>query len=192
MKLIFCGSASKNPQIINGCQTYSTIGEYLKNDTPLLFAKIIEVADTVENQDLIDGIIEANNRQNPINERILKSCHPAQVKLAREFETLGYYFERKEGQYKIDKEKSKFNPGMKVKNKDILRCNLAIEKNKTPNLCISLTEDELFSNQFDDVFKKNKTAKEYLIPYFILYWYIDGICSDYRGKSRKKFNKLAT
>ncbi len=116
----------RNPQIINGCQTVSTIGEN-RHSEALLFAKIVEIGDSLVNQELIDGIIEANNRQTPVDERILKSNHPLQVRLQRNLETLGYYFERKEGQYKEEKEKSARIAGLKcIKNIDIAKCNLAL------------------------------------------------------------------
>jgi len=94
-----------NPQIINGCQTISTIGENRPSDS-CLFAKIVEIGDSLINQELIDGIIEANNRQTPVDERMLKSNHPLQVRLQRHLETLGYYFERKEGQFREERAKS--------------------------------------------------------------------------------------
>ena len=77
----------KNPQIINGCQTVTTIGENKESEASL-FVKIVEVEDDISNQYLIDGIIEANNRQTPVDERMLKSNHPLQVKLQRELDII--------------------------------------------------------------------------------------------------------
>ena len=178
----------KNPQIINGCQTVSTIGENKASDS-CLFAKIVEIGDSLINQELIDGIIEANNRQTPVDERMLKSNHPLQVRLQRHLETLGYYFERKEGQFREERAKSSRINALKcVKNIDLIKCNLAIIK--LPHTSHA-HEDDLFSSHFSDVFKDKKTPLDYLIPY-IIWDYISRIGKNYRGEKRKRFHKLAS
>ncbi len=178
----------KNPQIINGCQTVSVIGETRQNDA-FLFVKIIEIGDDLINQNFIDGIIEANNRQTPVDERILKSNHPLQVKLQRNLESLGFYFERKEKQFKEEKAKSNIIAKLDcIKNIDLVRCNIAIIK--SPHISHA-KEDELFSNYFDQVFLENNSTLDYLIPYLI--WKeIEWIGKNYRGDSRKRFHKLAS
>lgn len=178
----------KNPQIINGCQTVSTIGENRPSDASL-FAKIVEIGDSLINQDLIDGIIEANNRQTPVDERMLKSNHPLQVRLQRSLETLGYYFERKEGQYREEKAKSTRISALEcIKNINLIKCNIAIIK--LPHNSHA-KEDDLFSNYFQNVFKDEKTPLDYLIPY-IVWGNIDWIGRNYRGEKRKRFHKLAS
>lgn len=177
----------KNPQIINGCQSVTTIGESKESDA-LLFAKIVEIEDNISNQLLIDGIIEANNRQTPVDERMLKSNHPLQVKLQRELETLGYYYERKEGQYNEEKAKSKRIKEMyQVKNIDLIKSKIALVKE--PHYAFS-KEDDLFSNHFNDVFKDTNSCMDYLIPYLLWDWlqYFGGQYN--RGKARKGFHKL--
>lgn len=151
-----------NPQIINGCQTVTTIGENEKSEASI-FAKIIEIGDNIANQELIDGIIEANNRQNPVDERILKSNHPLQVKLQRKLEQFGYYYERKEGEYK---EQAKHSPYklIKIDNRDLVKANVAILSEPHHSMD---DENELFSSRFSEVFKQERTYFEYLIPYLL-------------------------
>lgn len=178
----------KNPQIINGCQTVSTIGENRPSQS-CLFAKIVEIGDSVINQELIDGIIEANNRQTPVDERMLKSNHPLQVRLQRNIDPLGYYYERKEGQYREEKAKSPRIGKLKcIKNIDLIKCNIALIK--LPHNAHS-HEDDLFSVNFNDIFKDEKTSMDYLIP-DIIWVYIDGIGKNYRGDKRKRFHRLAS
>ena len=178
----------KNPQIINGCQTVSTIGENRPSDSSL-FAKIVEIGDNIINQNLIDGIIEANNRQTPVDERMLKSNHPLQVRLQRNLETLEFYFERKEGQYKEERAKSSRIAALKcIKNIDLIKCYIAIIK--LPHNAHS-HEDELFSNHFNDIFKDERTPFDYLIPYLVWTW-IDWVGKNYRGEKKRRSHKLAS
>ncbi|PKL92205.1 MAG: hypothetical protein CVV21_05495 [Candidatus Goldiibacteriota bacterium HGW-Goldbacteria-1] len=153
-----------NPQIINGCQTVTTIGNSKPSDAHLI-ARIVEVRDESENVQLIDGIIEANNRQNPVGERDLKSNHPYQVKLQRELEPYNFYYERKKNQYNQKKIKdSKIKKMIKITNTELIRANLAFYDNLWKAF---VKEDDIFSTYFDDVFKESKTEFEYVVPYLI-------------------------
>jgi|GEM_PF-2755336 AIPR protein. len=178
----------RNPQIINGCQTVSVIGESKPTSANVL-AKIIEIQDDVSNQSIIDGIIESNNRQTHVDERMLKSNHPCQVKLHRELELLKYYYERKEGQYKEEKARiNRISELECIKNIDLVRCNIAICK---PPHVAHESEDTLFSTHFDDVFINSKAALEYLLPYLI-WCEIANIGYYHRRGSRKRFNRLSS
>ena len=179
-----------NPQIINGCQTVSTIGitDQIVPGKSFLFAKIIEIGDNILNQDIIDGIVEANNRQTPVDERMLKSNHPLQVKLQRDLEQLNFYYERKERQY--NEERSRFNRVKKLEkidNKFLLMANLALVKQ--PNIILE-KEDELFSVYFSEVFKEGKNHLDYLIPY-LMWREIKKIGKHYRGDNRRDFHNWA-
>ncbi len=168
-----------NPQVINGCQTISTIGISPENDKASLFAKIIETGDALS-QELIDGIIEANNRQNLVDERMLRSRHPYQVKLQRQLQPMGYYFECKEGEYKSLKNKLPlfFKNLQRIDNKELLQACLTIKRG--PHFAFN-NENELFSNHFHDVFKEKKTVYEYLNPYLLL-----GLIRKTRTEIKKK------
>ena len=177
----------KNPQIINGCQTVTSIIENKPTDA-FLFAKIVQIGDNIENQDLIDGIIEANNRQVPVDERMLKSNHPLQVKLQRDLEILGYYYERKERQYEEEKTSARIANLDYIRNVDLVRCNIAIVK--MPNM-VHDNEDELFSTHFGQIFVERRAALDYLIPY--LTWEnVIWIGRNHRGENRKRFHKLVS
>lgn len=176
----------KNPQIINGCQTVSTVGESRPMQS-LLFAKIIEIADNISNQILIDGIIEANNRQTPVDERMLKSNHPLQIKLQRELKEKGFFYERKEGEYKSLRIDTKISKLKNVKNILLVKANLAIKR--SPYLSES-TEDDLFSTYFADIFIQDNSYIDYMIPY-LLWQEIITIANNFNAKSRRRFQRLS-
>ena len=179
----------RNPQIINGCQTVSTIGitEKLSGDA-FIFAKVVQIADKLANQKLIDGIIEANNRQTPVDERMLKSNHPLQVYLQRQLMDQGFYYERKEGDYK-DSKSNIIRKLKRIKNIDLVKANITLPKG--PHSPHTYTENDLFSTYFSEVFKEGKSYLDYLIPYLI--WdkivFIGKRCG---GKNRYTFNKFAS
>ena len=181
-----------NPQIINGCQTVSIIGNN-KESAALLFAKIIEINDNVANQSMIDGIIESNNRQNPVDERILKSNHPLQVNLARKLVEEGFYYERKENQWSEESKKHhEIKVLKKINNLELARTNVAIELE--PHRAFD-DENELFSIHFSEIFKElqQKSHLKHLFPYLI--WKrIREIGDEFRinAKDRESFNKLAS
>ena len=182
-----------NPQVINGCQTISTIGETgkKKEGDSYILAKIIEIPDDSDNQTFIDGIIQANNRQTPVDERILKSNHPLQVELQRKLEEdpWNYYLERKEGQYRNEKARSQMLNGLKcLKNIDLVKASVAIKR--APHMA-NESEDDLFSTHFGTVFTEDKPTVDYLLPY-LLWQNIVKIGRSHRDGKRKQFNKLAS
>jgi hypothetical protein len=183
----------KNPQVINGCQTISTIGETnkKKDGSAYILAKIIEIPDDSENQVFIDGIIQANNRQTPVDERILKSNHPLQVALQRQLteEPWNYYLERKEGQYKLEKARSQMLNGLTcLKNIELVKA--AITVKRAPHIAHE-SEDELFSTHFSSVFVDDKPTVDYLLPY-LLWQNIIKIGKNHNQGGRGQFNKLAS
>jgi len=183
----------RNPQVINGCQTISTLGEThkKKDGDAYILAKVIEIPDDSENQTFIDAIIQANNRQTPVDERILKSNHPLQVALQRQLaeEPWNYYLERKEGQYKTEKAKSQMLNGLTcLKNVDLIKTNIAVKR--APHIAHE-SEDELFSTHFSSVFIEDKPVVDYMLPY-LLWQNIVKTGRNHNQKGRGQFNKLAS
>jgi len=176
----------KNPQIINGCQTTTQIGESPPSKATLL-VKIISIKSELSNQQFIDGIIEANNRQNPIDERMLKSNHPLQNILHNKLEPLGYYYETKEKEYRQESKKSAKIAGLyKIDNRDLVKSNLAAERD--PHSAIKDPEPILFSIRFNEVFREEKHPLEYIIPY-LLWKKLSYIGRQYKSKKKRTFNK---
>lgn len=90
----------KNLQIINGCQTSTTIYDAfekweLKEDSYVL-VKIFSSNDP----EFINQITEATNSQTSIDDRDLLANDPLQDLIRRNFEPYGYFYEHKRNQYK--------------------------------------------------------------------------------------------
>lgn len=98
----------KNIQIVNGSQTIHSLKEALDvsdnvEDVSLL-CKIYQVKN---NDNLKAKIAQYTNNQNPIRGRDICSVDEIQIKLEKEFEKLGFYYERKKDQYKREASKEK-------------------------------------------------------------------------------------
>lgn len=99
----------KGAQIINGCQTMSTLWDYYFNaaaeekepfrENLRVFVKVINNDSSVS----LDDIIVASNNQNPMNERNLKSNSPEQKNIQRSFlntkPSLRFFYIRKDGEF---------------------------------------------------------------------------------------------
>ena len=140
--------------------------------------------------DELREITNSNNRQNPIDERILKSNHPLQIRLQSKLENFGYYYERKQKEYKQEKRRNKKIERLyKIDNRDLVKANLAAEKE--PHFAIKDKEDILFSTRFDEVFIEDKTCLEYLLPYLIQKK-IYKIGSKHGRENRKRFHQMCS
>lgn len=88
----------KNPSIINGCQTASTILEAYKLDKiqknkGVVIVRIIESSDPK----LKEAIIRASNTQSVVKNRDLISEDPIQKELEEQFKSIGFLYQRKRG-----------------------------------------------------------------------------------------------
>ena len=115
----------KGAQVVNGCQTLSTIWHYYleaNNDQKAdikenlkLFAKVIDHS-TAGSDGLLDEIIIASNNQNAMNARNLKSNYIEQRELQRSFHSdtlrpeLRYFYIRKDGEFDSYLESGKRSP----------------------------------------------------------------------------------
>lgn len=89
----------KNMQIVNGCQTATTLAlaekrGQLAPDTRVLL-RIYETMDS----DLVDRIVLTTNNQNKITNRNLKANDPLQADMEQAFMRYSYFYERKPRQY---------------------------------------------------------------------------------------------
>lgn len=84
-----------NPQIVNGQQTTVTLGS---SNVPGNASVLVRVVGLPKNQyDLIDEIVKATNRQNPIRPSDLMANDRTQVFLERKLRLRGYQYLRKRG-----------------------------------------------------------------------------------------------
>lgn len=89
-----------NPQIVNGCQTVSTIYEALNTfDNTMLekefkntfvLIKILQIDDSIEQETLYKNIVTYNNSQNAIDEKTFVANSSEFLRLQRDFEQKGF------------------------------------------------------------------------------------------------------
>jgi hypothetical protein len=88
-----------NMQIVNGCQTATTLA-VAQRDGALapdvrVMVRIYETSDT----DLVDKIVLTTNNQNKISSRDLRANDPVQIDMENGFRIYGLYYERKTRQF---------------------------------------------------------------------------------------------
>jgi AIPR protein len=89
----------KHMQIVNGCQTATTLALAEKDGKLAKDTRVLLRIYEAPNSDLIDKIVLTTNNQNKINSRDLRANDPMQVDMERAFLAHGYLYERKLRQY---------------------------------------------------------------------------------------------
>lgn len=89
----------QNLQIVNGCQTATTIALAQKNGKLAQDVRILTRIYQTQDPKLVDKIVLTTNNQNQISSRDLRANDPVQVDMERAFEIYGYYYERKPRQF---------------------------------------------------------------------------------------------
>jgi len=89
----------KNMQIVNGCQTATTLALAEREGKLVRDAKVLLRIYEAPSSDLVDKIVLTTNNQNKIYSRDLHANDPVQVDMERAFLTYNYYYERKPHQY---------------------------------------------------------------------------------------------
>ncbi len=89
----------QNLQIVNGCQTATTIALAQKNGNLAQDVRILTRIYQTQDPKLVDKIVLTTNNQNQISSRDLRANDPVQVDMERAFEIYGYYYERKPRQF---------------------------------------------------------------------------------------------
>ena len=120
-----------NPQIVNGCQTVSTIYETLSGypessiktefaDTYVML-KVLEITDDSEDmKKLNDLIVTYNNSQNSINQKTFAACASEFLRIQREFERKGFLVCIKQSDKNTFKEKYKTITPLTSLNSDLI------------------------------------------------------------------------
>lgn len=89
-----------NPSIINGCQTASTILEAYKLEkiSPNMGVAVVRIIESSDPQ-LKEAIIKASNTQSAVKDRDLISEDAVQKELEEQFNSMGYFYQRKRGSF---------------------------------------------------------------------------------------------
>jgi uncharacterized FlaG/YvyC family protein len=89
----------KNLQIVNGCQTATTIALAQKEGTLRPDVRILARIYETDNAELVSRIVLTTNNQNQISSRDLRANEPNQLDMEAGFNIHGYHYERKPKQY---------------------------------------------------------------------------------------------
>ena len=121
-----------NPQIVNGCQTVSTIYEtlsgYPESSIDVEFAdtyvmlKVLEISDDTEDMKALnDLIVTYNNSQNSINQKTFAACASEFKRIQREFERKGFLVCIKQSDKNTYKDKYKAITPLTGLNNDLIQ-----------------------------------------------------------------------
>lgn len=89
----------QNLQIVNGCQTATTIALAQKEGKLAQDVRVLTRIYQTQDPKLVDKIVLTTNNQNQISSRDLRANDPVQVDMERAFLIYGYYYERKPRQF---------------------------------------------------------------------------------------------
>lgn len=147
-----------NLQIVNGCQTSSSLAiaakEGILQENTNVILKIFETSDL----NLVDKIVLTTNNQNKITNRNLRANDKIQRDLERAFEIYNYFYERKPRQFQ-DKDAARIIP-----NELAATAFLAIAL-KRPSDARS-RKYKIWSDYYDSVFKSNQ-IENFIVNYLI-------------------------
>lgn len=88
-----------NLQIVNGCQTATTIAMAQKNGDLASDVRVLTRIYQTQDPALVDRIVLTTNNQNKISSRDLRANDPVQIDMEAAFAIYGYKYERKPGKY---------------------------------------------------------------------------------------------
>ncbi|HOK79500.1 MAG TPA: AIPR family protein [bacterium] len=175
-------------QIINGCQTTVCLSDAIQRyengggilDEVQMVVRFIKAP--VKEVDLITLY---TNSQNPVSEIQLKSNDPLQKRIKEELAkyTPPYFYSIKEGDWQklSQKCKKKFNKGVM----EMSEVAQAIYSFTTDPAFARRWKNKLFSEKYYEIFKKDISVEELILP-----WEILKVVNDEISKYRREFNKL--
>lgn len=169
----------KNLQIVNGCQTTTTLGELADEleadqDSPaFILARFVESADL----ELQGEISRFNNRQSAVKDRDLMSNDDPQARLEEEFAELEppWFYERKRGQWEAEAKqkaakKKKFGD-RRIDNETAAQAayafwrDPAVARARKRMLFVRKSED--LNGLYDQIFTDSTTPEWLLLPFRI-------------------------
>ena len=173
----------KNFQIVNGSQTihalfdaYREESNKTKIDDIYFLVRIYEV----KNRDVGQNIARYTNSQNPVRSRDIMSNDPIQIKLEKELQRAGFYYERKRYQFRDNKEILNEKTVDAEKLGQIILAYYLERPGSSKN-----KKQEIFGEFYNDIFDDEKINASYaLIPYMI-YQQIDGKAKEIRAEKRE-------
>lgn len=89
----------RNLQIVNGCQTATTLAIAQKNGTLAADVRVLTRIYQTKDPNLVSRIVLTTNNQNQISSRDLRANDPVQLDMEQGFKIFGYFYERKIRQF---------------------------------------------------------------------------------------------
>ena len=89
----------RNLQIVNGCQTATTLALAQRNGTLIPDVRVLLRVYETGGSEIVSRIVLTTNNQNKISSRDLRANDPVQIDMERGFARYGLFYERKPRQY---------------------------------------------------------------------------------------------
>lgn len=142
-----CSITITNPQIVNGCQTVTSIYKQLDSVDPsnlleeykncFVMAKVLKIKKDDDQKEIYENIVRYNNSQNAIDEKSFIANTNLFLRFQREFEQQGFLLLIKQSDKIKFQEKYKNPASLIDRNKQLLE-KFGIEVKQTKDLMISL------------------------------------------------------
>jgi len=170
----------KNFQIINGGQTSHSIFEINKTNPDKIrtLELLIRICMAKKGNPISELISETSNSQIPVGSRDLHSNDIVQKKLEAEFESIGYFYERKPNQY-FDKPKDQ-----RLNNELLAQLYLAYHFDMPSEA--KNTKSLVFGNMYDQIFDEDRINAKELLKIYKIYLPILEMKKIIQRKKRKK------
>ncbi|MFL7024145.1 AIPR family protein [Enterovibrio norvegicus] len=163
----------KNIQIVNGCQTASTLtaayeaGALLEGTTVL--ARIYKA--NIEN--LVDDIVVTTNTQNKITPRDLRSNHPEQIDIQNIFSSYDFFYERKPREFDSNDSAISSNT---FTNDFVGRAVLSVVHGKSGDA--RSRKGKIWSEHYKKIFMETQNAETLVLP-TVLYYKVKQVLDSY-------------
>ena len=158
-----------DPEIINGCQTVTTIRRFKEDSNSEVLVRVV----ASEDQAFMDSMILYQNSSNPVLKRDLKSNDPVQVRLHHEFFKRGWFYEIKRGKdfSTIAKEDTNIRDQCirgGISNSEVAKYLAAVSIHPSAG---SKGDDYFFGEAYEDIFTSELSTYNCLAP-LMLKWEI--------------------
>lgn len=151
----------ENMQIVNGCQTSTSLANALKEGHLQSDAKVMLRIYETQDLELVDKIVLTTNNQNKIAGRNLRANDKTQLDLEKGFLLYNYYLERKPRQY----ESSIITKEYIIPNEDVAVAYLAVVLKKSSDS--RSRKYKVWNEFYDKIFSGTDIIEPYLISVLI-------------------------
>ncbi|MFA5210981.1 MAG: AIPR family protein [Patescibacteria group bacterium] len=169
----------ENFQIVNGGQTTHSLYNAFKNNLKdkindiYLLLRIYEVK---KDRNIGQEIARFTNTQNPVKNRDIMSNDLIQIKIQKELERMGFFYERKKYEFR-DKE---VNADKKIDAERIGQAMLSFYVDKPGSA--KNKKQEIFGDFYNDIFDEQRMNGNYVLLPYLLYKKIEEKIKEFRSK----------